>query len=86
MSQSGCSNTLRAGIHPGEEPKSAQHAEEEVRPTQVWFVQGKEANKNFRTALTLHRENATLHEKSHVYQSDLEQDKPEEAQHDDAIE
>jgi hypothetical protein len=29
-------------------------------PTQVWIVQGKAQNKAFRTALSLHRENATL--------------------------
>lgn len=28
----------------------------------VWFVQGKKANKAFRSALSLHRENATLSE------------------------
>lgn len=28
----------------------------------VWFVQGKKANKAFRSALALHRENATLSE------------------------
>lgn len=33
-------------------------------PTQVNLVQGKKANKAFRTALALHRENATLQEKS----------------------
>jgi len=32
-----------------------------IHPTQVWFVQGKENNRAFRTALSLHRENATLH-------------------------
>jgi len=32
-----------------------------IHPTQVWFVQGKKNNKAFRSALSLHRENATLH-------------------------
>jgi len=32
-----------------------------ILPVQVWFVQGKAQNKAFRTALSLHRENATLH-------------------------
>jgi len=31
-----------------------------IHPT-IWFVQGKKNNKAFRTALSLHRENATLH-------------------------
>jgi len=31
-----------------------------IQPTQVWFVQGKKNNQAFRTALSLHRENATL--------------------------
>jgi hypothetical protein len=52
-------------------PKSANSANSDglypqtpIQPTVVWFVQGKENNKAFRTALSLHRENATLNPES----------------------
>lgn len=56
------SNTSPAETHPDENPKNAPSVTEKVQPTQVWFVQGKKANKNFRSALALHRENATIQE------------------------
>lgn len=62
MSQSGYSNTSPAATHPDESQNPAQHATETAKPTEVWFVQGKKANKNFRSALAIHRENATLTE------------------------
>jgi len=55
-------------------PNPAQYATEKVQPTKVWFVQGKEANKNFRSALALHRENATLQE-TDEHQDDSQQNK-----------
>jgi len=60
--KSGSSNISPAEIHPDENQKDAPSVTEKVRPTQVWFVQGKKANKNFRSAFAVHRENATLQE------------------------
>lgn len=66
---------------PNETPNDAVRTTQEVRPTQVWFVQGKKANKEFRSALSLHRENATLSEKD-VEQADPQPDvNKEEGQH-----
>lgn len=46
-------------------------------PTQVWFVQGKAANKAFRTALSLHRENATLSENKENIPPDVKEADPQ---------
>jgi len=47
-----------------------------VQPTQVWFVQGKKNNRVFRTALSLHRENATLNPQT----ANVEETHPERSQ------
>ena len=57
----------------------------EARPTQVWFVQGKKANKDFRSALALHRQEATLYEARNVNKVNPEQDEPQETQHNVAV-
>lgn len=58
-------------------------------PTQVWFVQGKKKNKEFRSALALHREQATLSEnKENIppgkddVEEDPQPDEPEKEGHD----
>jgi len=57
----------------------APHAVPET--TRVWFVQGKANNKAFRTALSLHRENADLSEanKENIPPKD---DKKKDSEHD----
>lgn len=50
-------------------------------PTQVWFVQGKKNNKAFRTALSLHRENADLSE-ANKENIPPEDDKKKDPEHD----
>lgn len=59
-------------------------SEHGVRPTQVWFVQGKKANRAFRSALALHREDASLQEekdlpKTHDEKENPQHDQPKEA-------
>lgn len=55
-----------------------------VLPTSVWFVTGKKNNKAFRTALSLHRQNATLQETNipnpsqEEHEEHPQQDKPKE--------
>lgn len=49
-------NSVNPTLSPPNSPKS----EHGVRPTTVWFVQGKKNNKAFRSALALYREDATL--------------------------
>lgn len=51
-------NSATPALTPPVSPKS-DHG---VRPTTVWFVQGKKANQTFRSALSLYRQDATLHE------------------------
>lgn len=53
-------------------------------PTQVLLVSGKKANQAYRTALSLHRENASLSEatilpKTHVEKENPQHDQPKEA-------
>lgn len=48
------SKPLTPPLTPPQTPKS----EHGVRPTSVFFLQGKKANKAFRSALSLHRQNA----------------------------
>lgn len=71
-------NSTQTPITPPQSPK-ADHG---VRPTEIWFVQGKKANKAFRTALSLHREDASLSEdlpKTHDEKENPEHDVPKEA-------
>jgi len=53
-------------------------------PTQVLLISGKKANQAYRTALSLHRENASLSEstilpKTHVEKENPQHDQPKEA-------
>ena len=56
--------------------------------TPVWFRKGKKADQEFRSALSLHRENATLSENKEnvpphdVKKADTQHDEPEETGHD----
>lgn len=53
-----------------------------IHPTKVWFVQGKKNNKAFRTALSLHRENATLNPQANVEEKHPKCHESQEARHD----
>jgi len=53
-------------------------------PTQVLLISGKKANQAYRTALSLHRENASISEpeilpKTHVEKENPQRDQPKEA-------
>jgi len=55
-----------------------------ARPTTLWLVSGKNNNKAFRSALALHRENASLQEaydgpKTHDEKENPQRDVPKEA-------
>lgn len=64
-------------------PPNSPKAEDGVSPA-VWFVQGRKANKAFRSALALHREDATLSEVqgTHDEKADTQHDVPKEEGHD----
>jgi len=62
------------------QPES-ENGKQTVRETQVWWVQGKKANKDFRSALSFHRENATLSETGSNEKADPEHDVYEEEGH-----
>lgn len=49
---------MSAPLTPPLTPPQSPISEHGVRPTSVFFVQGKKANKAFRSALALHRQNA----------------------------
>lgn len=77
-------NSTQSPLTPPQSPIS----EHGVRPTTVWFVQGKKNNKAFRTALSLHRENCTLSEnkenippEAHDKEKDTGCDESQEAGH-----
>lgn len=64
-------------------PASSDRAiENGVRTTQVWFVQGKAANKAFRSALQLHRENATVGENKENIPPETHDDQKGDPEHD----
>lgn len=67
-------------------PPLSPKSEHGVRPTTVWFVQGKKANKAFRSALALHREETSISEthlpKTHDEKENPQHDVPEKAGYD----
>lgn len=75
------------------EPEQPIDSQDGIRETTLIQVSGKRANQAFRSALKLHRENATLSEsqilppkgESHDDKKDSQQDVGKEAGHDDVV-
>lgn len=71
-------NPTLSPLTPPQTPKS-DHG---VRPTTIYLVSGKKNNKAFRSALALHRENASLQEdlpQTHDEKENPQYNKPEKA-------
>ena len=84
---------MSAPLTPPLTPPRTPISEHGVRPTSVFFLQGKKANKDFRSALALHRQNAQENLETLVPKDSQENDSQEHTQpdldeeegHDDVI-